>query len=117
MRKCNQQEMLERIGCPFTHNITICLLAFFKIHYWLEGFLVCSLCCSTPLFWVLLCKLLLVILELTQISEFMHSWAGNRRLACNKASNDACIIDKRWCPVLSMFVSINVDIDKQKSVA
>ena len=49
-----------------------------------------------------------------KITEFTHSQAGGRRLACNKAaSSDACIIDRRWCTVLSLLASICVGIDKQ----
>ena len=46
----------------------------------------------------------------SKISEFTHSEVGDRRLACSQAAfSDACIIDKRWCTVLSMLVLILIN--------
>ena len=52
--------------------IHIHLSAFFKIPCWVEGFLDCSLCCSTPLFWAESWKFLLGILELTRRYLSLH---------------------------------------------
>ena len=46
----------------------------------------------------------------SKISDFTRSEVGDRRLACSQAAfSDACIIDRRWCTVLSMIVSISIN--------
>ena len=86
--------------------------SFFKTHCRLEGFLDCSLCCSTPLFWADLWKFLSGMLELSRrYLRFTHSQAGSSRLARNQAaSSNACVIDRRWHTVLSMLVLISINM-------
>ena len=46
----------------------------------------------------------------SKISKFTHSQAGSRHLACNQAaSSNTYVIDRRWCTVLSMVVSILIN--------
>ena len=88
---------------------SICLSAFLKIHCWIEGFLPCSLCCcSAPLLWAELYKFLLVILELVwwHLSICIYGLVYGKCLVHNQASSNACIIDWRWCTVLSILVLI-----------
>ena len=75
---------------------------------------------------VLFCTIVLGWIIGNSIWEF-YSWLVDtwvyiflgwqyRCLVHNQAvSSDACIIDSRWCIVLSMLVSICVGIDKQSS--
>ena len=86
-------------------------------HCWLNGFLDCSLCCFTPLFWPELWK------SLSGILEVIWRYPSLRiprlaPVACNQAAySNAYTKDGRWHTVLSMLVSICVGINKQSLYA
>ena len=66
---------------------------------------------SSKASWIAYCVVLWNFFwEFSRISKSTYSYAGSRHLACNQAASSiACIIDRRWCTIPSMLISILIN--------
>ena len=73
VRKCTNNTQMNSVAVHSRYRTySYAFQVSLKSHYWLEGFLDCSLCCSTTLFSAILWKFLSGILELTQRYPSSH---------------------------------------------